>query len=233
VLGIGGGYLTSRAEWNDIGGSTGNVSTGVLGAYGGTRFGPMLIDGAVAGTYSSIDVNRQIVIPNGLPDGLGLSTAISRTANGTTQSPGIAARLDFGTNLQGTRAALKPFVGLSYSWLDRRAFTESGAGSIDLTVNDQISDGLRSRLGAVGCYELMVAGPFVWASMPPDPFIASEAAAGVYLEERNRRMLEDNRRQIAEAEERMRAHEEREAAEARKAQEANRAAYYAEHGWPT
>jgi uncharacterized protein with beta-barrel porin domain len=163
VLGIGGGYLTSRAEWNDIGGSTGNVSTGVLGAYGGTRFGPMLIDGAVAGTYSSIDVNRQIVIPNGLPDGLGLSTAISRTANGTTQSPGIAARLDFGTNLQGTGAALKPFVGLSYSWLDRRAFTESGAGSIDLTLNDQISDGLRSRLGAIGCYELMVAGPFAWA----------------------------------------------------------------------
>jgi uncharacterized protein with beta-barrel porin domain len=163
VFGIGGGYLTSRAEWNDIGGSTGNVRTGVLGAYGGTRFGPMLIDAAVAGTYSSSDVNRQIVIPNGLPVGLGLSTAISRTADGTTQAPGIAARVDFGTNLQGTRAALKPFVGLSYSWLDRRAFTESGANSIDLTVNDQISDSLRSRLGAVGCYELMVAGPFAWA----------------------------------------------------------------------
>jgi hypothetical protein len=52
-------------------------------------------------------------------------------------------------------------------------------------------------------------------------------------EERDRRALEENRKQIAEAEERMRAHEEREAAEARKAQEADRAAYYAEHGWPT
>jgi hypothetical protein len=71
------------------------------------------------------------------------------------------------------------------------------------------------------------------ATMRPDPFIASEAAAGVYLEERNRRLLEDNRRQIAEAEERMRAHQEREAAEARKEEEAARAAYYAEHGWPT
>jgi hypothetical protein len=70
------------------------------------------------------------------------------------------------------------------------------------------------------------------ASMPPDPFIASEAAAGVYLEERNRRMLEDNRRQISEAEERMHAREEREAAEARKAQEAERAAYYSRQGWP-
>ena len=51
-----------------------------------------------------------------------------------------------------------------------------------------------------------------------DPFIANEAAAGIYREERNRRMLEDNRRQIAEAEERMRAHLEREASEAREAQ---------------
>jgi hypothetical protein len=67
--------------------------------------------------------------------------------------------------------------------------------------------------------------------MPPDPFIASEAMN--YIDERHRRMLEDNRRQIAEAEQRQREREEREAAEARKAQEAERAAYYAKLGWPT
>ena len=164
MLGIGGGFLTSSTNWNDLGGSTGDVRTGVLGAYGGTTLGRMLIDGAVAGTYSLINVNRQIAIPDaglGIP---GLSTAISRTANGTTQAPGIAARLDFGTNLQANnRAAVKPFVGLSYSWLDRRAFTETNAGSIDLAVDDKVSDGLRSRLGAVGCYELIAAGPLAWA----------------------------------------------------------------------
>jgi hypothetical protein len=53
------------------------------------------------------------------------------------------------------------------------------------------------------------------------------------MEERHRRMLEDNRKQIAEAEQRQREREEPEAAEARKAQEAERAAYYAKHGWPT
>ena len=53
------------------------------------------------------------------------------------------------------------------------------------------------------------------------------------LDERHRRMLEDNRKQIAEAEQRQREREEREAAEARKDQEAERAAYYAKHGWPT
>jgi hypothetical protein len=65
------------------------------------------------------------------------------------------------------------------------------------------------------------------ATMPPDPFIASEAGAGTYIEERHRRMLEDNRRQVAEAEQRQREREEREAAEA------ERTAYYAKHGWPT
>ena len=57
--------------------------------------------------------------------------------------------------------------------------------------------------------------------------------AGVYLEEGVRRALEDDQRQIAEAEQRQREREEREAAEARKAQEAERAAYYVKHGWPT
>jgi hypothetical protein len=47
--------------------------------------------------------------------------------------------------------------------------------------------------------------------MPPDPFIASEALN--YVEERHRRMLVDNRKQIAEAEQRQREREQREAAE--------------------
>jgi uncharacterized protein with beta-barrel porin domain len=163
VFGIGGGVLSSSANWNDLAGSTGNIRTGAIGAYGSTRYGALLVDGALAGTYSLIDVNRQIAIPDaglGIP---GLSTAISRTAYGTTEAPGFATRLDFGTNLQGNRAALKPFVGLSYSWLNRRGFSETNADGIDLTLDDKASDGLRSRLGAVGCYELMAAGPLALA----------------------------------------------------------------------
>ncbi len=163
VFGIGGGYLRSNATWRDVGESTGIISTGVLGAYGGTNYGPLLIDGAVAGTYSFIDVNRQIVIPDaglGIP---GLSTAISRTANGKTEAPGVAARLDFGTNLWAYRVAVKPFVGLSYGWLNRLGFAETNAGSINLTTDDKVSDGLRSRLGAVAFCDLMSAGPFALA----------------------------------------------------------------------
>ena len=69
VLGIGGGFLTTSANWNDLGGSSGDIRTGVLGAYGGITLGRMLIDGAVAGTYSLINVNRQIAIADA---GLGI-----------------------------------------------------------------------------------------------------------------------------------------------------------------
>ena len=66
-------------------------------------------------------------------------------------------------NLQVYKAAVKPFAGLSYGWLDRSGFTETNAGSIDLTVDSKVSDGVRSRLGAVASYELMPAGPTTWA----------------------------------------------------------------------
>ena len=49
----------------------------------------------------------------------------------------------------------------------------------------------------------------------------SEAAAGTYIEARNRRVLEDNRRQITEAEQRQREREQREAAEMAKIKEAD------------
>ena len=68
-----------------------------------------------------------------------------------------------------------------------------------------------------------VSGP--WrraASAPcrPDPFIK-----GTYIKERDRRVLEDNRRQIAEAEQRQREFEQQKAAEAEAAKERDRQAY--------
>ncbi len=60
---------------------------------------------------------------------------------------------------------VKPFAGLSYGWLDRHGFSETNAGSIDLAVENQISNGLRSRLGAVAAYDLFAAGPLSRTSL--------------------------------------------------------------------
>ena len=55
--------------------------------------------------------------------------------------------------------------------------------------------------------------------MPPDPFVGSEA--GTYIAARDRRILEDNRRQIAEAERNQREFEKQRAAEMAKINEAD------------
>ena len=62
------------------------------------------------------------------------------------------------------------------------------------------------------------------ASAPcrPDPFIISGAAKGTYIEARNRRIMEDNRRQIAEAERSQRRARKQKAAEAEAAKERDR-----------
>jgi predicted transcriptional regulator len=60
------------------------------------------------------------------------------------------------------------------------------------------------------------------AAIRPDPFIGSEAAKGTYIDERNRRILADNRRQIEEAERSQREFEKKKAAEAEAANERDR-----------
>jgi hypothetical protein len=87
-------------------------------------------------------------------------------------------------------------------------------------------------------------GQFLWPPQQPnltlqmiaairtDPFIISEAAKGTYIDARNRRILEDNRRQIAEAERSQREFEKQKAAEAEAAKERDRQAYR-ERGWPS
>ena len=54
VFGLGAGFLASDVRWRDVGRSTGNIDTAVVGAYGGATFGPALLEGAVAATYSDM-----------------------------------------------------------------------------------------------------------------------------------------------------------------------------------
>jgi hypothetical protein len=60
------------------------------------------------------------------------------------------------------------------------------------------------------------------ATMPPDPFNIAEAAKGTYIDARNKRILEDNRRQIEEAERSQREFEERQRKELESAKERDR-----------
>jgi hypothetical protein len=67
--------------------------------------------------------------------------------------------------------------------------------------------------------------PELLAAIPTDPFIIAEAAKGTYENARYKRALEDNRRQIAEAERSQREFEKQKAAEIEAAKERDRQAY--------
>jgi hypothetical protein len=96
------------------------------------------------------------------------------------------------------------------------------AFTVDLKIPDPYNDDqpLWPPLQLTASQQLaraMLANPDAYT----DRFVVSEAAAGTYIGARNRRVLEDNRRQITEAEQRQREREQREAAEMAKIKQAD------------
>ena len=67
-----------------------------------------------------------------------------------------------------------------------------------------------------------LVSPELLAAIRPDPFNIPDAAAGRYIDERNKRILADNRRQIEAAERSQREFEKQKAAETEAAKERDR-----------
>jgi outer membrane autotransporter protein len=112
------------------------VSFAQFGAYGSRVLGTgAVLDGALIYAHDFDDVARNIVL-----------TSLSRTA---TSHPGDDdILLDAGISRPFEVAALRitPRAGLSYFHADASSFSESGAGSLDLNVEPNAFDALRSRV---------------------------------------------------------------------------------------
>jgi subtilase-type serine protease len=116
---------------------SGTISFVQLGAYGvqGLGYGGLL-DGAVVYAHDFYNVSRGIVLPG-----------TSRTA--TSSYGGDDAIVDFGVSRPFTEDSWQiiPRVGLAYFHIGQSSFSESGANSLDLAVNSNALDALRSRIG--------------------------------------------------------------------------------------
>jgi subtilase-type serine protease len=116
---------------------SGTISFVQLGAYGvrGLDYGGLL-DGAVIYAHDFYNVSRGIVLPG-----------TSRTA--TSSYGGDDAVVDLGISrpLVEDSWQIIPRVGLAYFHIGQSSFAESGASSLDLTVNPASLDALRSRVG--------------------------------------------------------------------------------------
>jgi len=138
-VGVTAGF-TSGSQW--VGGFSGRGVSDTLqaGLYASYAKNAVYVDGLAAYAHADNQMQRQITIPG-----------LSRTANGRT-----GANLFFGQVEAGYRfdiggraeAYVTPFLRLQGTTVTQNAFTETGAGSLDLSVAAQTTNSLRSVLGA-------------------------------------------------------------------------------------
>ncbi|WP_422016194.1 autotransporter outer membrane beta-barrel domain-containing protein [Reyranella sp.] len=139
LVGVTAGF-TSGSQW--VGGFSGRglSDTFQAGLYASYAKTAVYVDALAAYAYSDNQMQRQITIPG-----------LSRTANGRTGANLFFGQLEAGYRFDiGGRADayITPFARLQGATATQSAFSESGAGALDLSVAAQTTNSLRSVLGA-------------------------------------------------------------------------------------
>ena len=125
-----------------VGGFSGRglSNTFQAGLYASYAKNAVYVDGLAAYAYSDSQMQRQITVPG-----------LSRTANGRTGANLFFRQVEAGYRIEigGLAAAyVTPFARLQGVTATQNAFTESGAGALDLSIAAQTTNSLRSVLGA-------------------------------------------------------------------------------------
>lgn len=139
LIGVTAGF-TSGSQWVDGFSGRGTSDTFQAGVYASYAKDAVYVDGLVAYAYSDNRMQRQITIPG-----------LSRLANGRTGANLFFGQVEAGYrfDIGGLAAAyITPFARLQGATATQDAFTESGAGALNLSVASQTTNSLRSVLGA-------------------------------------------------------------------------------------
>ena len=140
LVGIGVGY-THGWEWVNGFAGQGWTDSVSVAAYGSFNQGGFYVDALAGYAYYSNQLQRQISIP-------GLQ---QRTATGSTGANQFLGQVETGYRLgiyAPASATLTPFGRLQTSSVTQNAFTEAGAQSLNLNVAQQITNSLRTVVGA-------------------------------------------------------------------------------------
>jgi outer membrane autotransporter protein len=131
------GYANSDADLNrgDI-----SANTGTLGLYGSWVKDGFYVNGLVAGSYSTYDIDRR---------------AIGGTASGDTDGFSFSALLSTGYDFRKGGWTFGPFVDVQYTSVQFDGFREHGS-DFPFVIEDNRSDSLRTRLGGriSRCFEV-------------------------------------------------------------------------------
>lgn len=140
LLGVTIGY-SAGTQW--VSGFQGNGTSNTIqaGLYGSFTPGAFYLDGLAGYAYSANQMQRPIAIP-----GLASMTAVGQTgANQFFGQLEAGYRVELGGN---AGAYVTPFARLQGATSTQNAFTENGAGALNLSVAAQTTNSLRSVLGA-------------------------------------------------------------------------------------
>jgi autotransporter-associated beta strand protein len=140
LVGVGVGYSHGTQWVNSFMGQGWTDSISVA-AYGSFTQSGFYADALAGYAYFNNQMQRQIQIP-------GLQ---QRTASGSTGANQLLAQVESGYKVglwEQAAMTVTPFARLQLSTTTQNAFTESGAGSLNLTVAQQTTNSLRTVFGA-------------------------------------------------------------------------------------
>lgn len=124
---------------SDIGGDgfSADADSYQAAVYAGWELQDIYLNGQLDFGKHQFDSSRQIVV--------GANTSIAN-ADYDVDSYSLVVEGGKAFNVAES-TTLTPFGGLSYTYLDREGFTETGAGAANLVVQDSSNDSIRSQLG--------------------------------------------------------------------------------------
>jgi len=136
AVGLMAGYTTGSTDANDIGGSSSDYDSMMVGAYSTFITYGAYWDFLLGYGFNDYDLNRRIVFPG-----------VNRTATAETDGTFITASISGGYDYKSGDWFITPFWGLRFVTTDTDGYTETGAAGLNLTVDDAQSESLKSELG--------------------------------------------------------------------------------------
>ena len=152
------GYSSGDAELDDDGGQvdTDSLKVGVYATYfedgSSEKISGWYVNGYLGGGYNEYDFERTVS-----------AGTISQTATGDSKGYELNSVIGGGYDYQlGDATIVGLITSLRYDrlWVDD--YSESGAGSLDLDVDDQDLDSLRSDLGVRVAYSVVAIDDIIW-----------------------------------------------------------------------
>lgn len=146
---LGGALAFTHARYETQGlASKGSTDTYLAALYGSVTPGDAYLDWAAGYAHGDADVTRDIAFPG-----------VVRTADGSPQSNAFLLSVEAGYGVAlGSASRVTPFAGFETVLVRRNAFSESGAGDVNLRVDGETSATANGLLGAAVAHRF-VAGP--------------------------------------------------------------------------